>query len=221
MGSRQPSNALRLAVFRERGNSCVYCGGDADSLDHVTPYNADPVHLETNLVPACRLCNSIASDRVFQSLSHKRAYILRRRRERADTQIRRRHFRMEPASHVIETIDDDSPKNEPAPRIEIDPMSARANLRARALASSWARVADELGVSKAALWRFVNQGHEPKNADDRRRLGLLTMMGHFPPGTIFMGQAVLCRCGRAFIGVWGNRRRLCPVCRPPRKIRRG
>jgi len=62
-----------------------------EALDHIRPYDADPVHLASNLVPSCKLCNSIAGAKQFGSFNAKRRFILRRRQERMD-QVRRRSF---------------------------------------------------------------------------------------------------------------------------------
>jgi 5-methylcytosine-specific restriction endonuclease McrA len=44
---------------------CVYCGGWADTVDHVIPISVDPsLRLDlNNLVPACRSCNSARTRR--------------------------------------------------------------------------------------------------------------------------------------------------------------
>jgi 5-methylcytosine-specific restriction endonuclease McrA len=48
--------ALVLATSRE----CHWCGGHADTVDHLIPISIDPsLRLDlSNLVPACRSCNS-------------------------------------------------------------------------------------------------------------------------------------------------------------------
>lgn len=37
---------------------CVYCGSHADTVDHVRPLSRMGIEHESNLVPACRVCNS-------------------------------------------------------------------------------------------------------------------------------------------------------------------
>ena len=76
---------LRKRVLREKGNRCVYCGepGTRDNpiqVDHVVPYwylkaNGKREHEFSNLVPACRRCNYLASGKVFKDFKHKRAWI--------------------------------------------------------------------------------------------------------------------------------------------------
>ena len=90
----------------------------------------------------------------------------------------------------------------------------RAEIRGRLEGSSYGRVALELGIPKATLWRWLEDGYEPRKPSIRIALGL--PVTDIPPGTIVMGRPVTCRCGRVFVGKWGDRRRLCPVCRPPK-----
>lgn len=47
--------AARMAFY---GNRCVYCGEDANSIDHRIPLSRGGSHWPANLVPACRSCNS-------------------------------------------------------------------------------------------------------------------------------------------------------------------
>jgi hypothetical protein len=78
---------------------------------------------------------------------------------------------------------------------------------------SWKAVGDKLGVSGGMAYRVAMQGYEPRAPSIRKSLGF--PVTDLPQGTIVMGRAVTCRCGRVFVGKWGNRRKLCPVCRPP------
>jgi hypothetical protein len=59
---------------------CVYCFDRwADSWDHVIPYSYIGDRLgKTNLVPACRRCNGLASNKMFDSLQEKREYVQNR-----------------------------------------------------------------------------------------------------------------------------------------------
>lgn len=56
---------------------CVYCGGEADTIDHIEPIAAGGSGAWDNLAPACRGCNSSKND------SPLLMYLLRERR-RAD-----------------------------------------------------------------------------------------------------------------------------------------
>jgi 5-methylcytosine-specific restriction endonuclease McrA len=50
---------LRISVLESMGYTCVYCGQDADQVDHVVPITKDPsLGMEvSNLVACCRRCN--------------------------------------------------------------------------------------------------------------------------------------------------------------------
>jgi hypothetical protein len=65
------------------GFRCFYCRQEiASTIDHVVPYDWDGDNSIENLVPACLLCNCLASDKVFEDVEHKRQYILERRKSR-------------------------------------------------------------------------------------------------------------------------------------------
>lgn len=49
---------LRAAVLKESGWTCSYCGSAADTVDHVLPRSRGGTTERTNLVAACRKCNS-------------------------------------------------------------------------------------------------------------------------------------------------------------------
>jgi 5-methylcytosine-specific restriction endonuclease McrA len=49
---------LRTVVLEESGWLCSYCGSEADSVDHVLPRSRGGTSKRTNLVAACRKCNS-------------------------------------------------------------------------------------------------------------------------------------------------------------------
>src|SRR4051794_17452228 len=53
----------RRAVFTRDGQTCVYCGGSATSIDHVVPRSRGGTHTWDNVVAACRRCNHIKADR--------------------------------------------------------------------------------------------------------------------------------------------------------------
>jgi 5-methylcytosine-specific restriction endonuclease McrA len=48
----------RRAIFARDGGRCVYCGGPANSVDHVVPRSRGGRHVWENVVAACRRCNS-------------------------------------------------------------------------------------------------------------------------------------------------------------------
>jgi hypothetical protein len=65
------------------GSRCFYCRKEiATTIDHVVPYSYDMDNDINNLVPACALCNSLAGNKHFESVEHKRQYILKQRKTR-------------------------------------------------------------------------------------------------------------------------------------------
>lgn len=54
----------RTVVLRRDGWTCWYCGGYADTVDHVVPYTMSHDNTPANLVAACRSCNARKGDRV-------------------------------------------------------------------------------------------------------------------------------------------------------------
>ena len=53
----------RRAVFARDGHECQYCGGLADSIDHVMPRSRGGRHEWENVAAACRRCNLAKRDR--------------------------------------------------------------------------------------------------------------------------------------------------------------
>ena len=53
----------RRAVFTRDGQTCVYCGGSATSIDHVVPRSRGGTHTWDNVVAACRRCHHPKADR--------------------------------------------------------------------------------------------------------------------------------------------------------------
>jgi 5-methylcytosine-specific restriction endonuclease McrA len=56
--------AQRLIVLSRDGYTCVYCGQDATTVDHIVSLKAggDPISLE-NMVACCKRCNSSKGSR--------------------------------------------------------------------------------------------------------------------------------------------------------------
>lgn len=54
---RRAVPVTRRAVFGRDGHSCQYCGGPAESIDHVTPRSRGGDHTWDNVVACCRSCN--------------------------------------------------------------------------------------------------------------------------------------------------------------------
>lgn len=53
----------RRAVFVRDHHRCQYCGGQADSIDHVIPRSRGGLHVWDNVAAACRPCNLRKRDR--------------------------------------------------------------------------------------------------------------------------------------------------------------
>lgn len=53
----------RRAVFARDDERCQYCGGRADSIDHVVPRSKGGAHSWENVAAACRPCNLGKRDR--------------------------------------------------------------------------------------------------------------------------------------------------------------
>lgn len=53
----------RRAVFARDEHRCQYCGGAADSIDHVMPRSRGGLHIWENVAAACRRCNLDKRDR--------------------------------------------------------------------------------------------------------------------------------------------------------------
>lgn len=53
----------RKALFSRDGHKCAFCGGDANTIDHVTPRSKGGKNTWDNVVAACRPCNAEKADR--------------------------------------------------------------------------------------------------------------------------------------------------------------
>ena len=53
----------RRAVFVRDEHCCQYCGGFADSIDHIMPTSRGGLHAWDNVAAACRPCNLSKRDR--------------------------------------------------------------------------------------------------------------------------------------------------------------
>jgi 5-methylcytosine-specific restriction endonuclease McrA len=54
----------RRAVFIRDRHTCQYCGGRAESIDHVIPRSRGGKHVWENVVAACRQCNTRKMNRL-------------------------------------------------------------------------------------------------------------------------------------------------------------
>ncbi|MCJ7652335.1 MAG: HNH endonuclease [Actinobacteria bacterium] len=58
------ANLSRRAVFARDSWACQYCGGKAETMDHVVPRSRGGAHSWENVVAACRRCNSKKRDKL-------------------------------------------------------------------------------------------------------------------------------------------------------------
>lgn len=73
-GSKWITRERRLALYLRDGLACVYCGATIEdgatlSLDHITPHSHGGTNASTNLVTACRKCNSARNDRSVEAFA--------------------------------------------------------------------------------------------------------------------------------------------------------
>lgn len=61
--------------YRRYGRVCVYCADYADTIDHLIPHSFGGDNSRGNLVPACGMCNGIASDKIFSDFGEKWHFI--------------------------------------------------------------------------------------------------------------------------------------------------
>jgi 5-methylcytosine-specific restriction endonuclease McrA len=61
---RRTVPVTRRAVFGRDGHLCQYCGGPAESIDHVHPRSKGGLHSWENVVACCRSCNIRKGDRL-------------------------------------------------------------------------------------------------------------------------------------------------------------
>lgn len=52
-----------MLLLETYGDACVYCGGPAETWDHLIPVAAGGLTEQMNMAPACRSCNSSKKDR--------------------------------------------------------------------------------------------------------------------------------------------------------------
>lgn len=79
---RRSAPVSRRAVFGRDGHRCQYCGGPAESIDHVLPKSKGGDHTWENVVACCRACNVRKADHYLAETRMKLA---------AKPQVPRRH----------------------------------------------------------------------------------------------------------------------------------
>src|SRR4051812_44597251 len=73
----------RRAVFARDEHTCQYCGGYADSIDHIVPRSRGGEHVWDNVAAACRPCNLRKRDRTPDEAGMRLARVARPPREGA------------------------------------------------------------------------------------------------------------------------------------------
>lgn len=73
----------RRAVFARDDSRCQYCGGHADSIDHIMPRSRGGEHAWENVAAACRPCNLSKRDRTPEEAGMRLARPARVPREMA------------------------------------------------------------------------------------------------------------------------------------------
>lgn len=66
---RRRAGLNRKSIFARDGHRCQYCGGAAESIDHVVPRSKGGEHAWENVVAACRSCNVRKGDRLLAATS--------------------------------------------------------------------------------------------------------------------------------------------------------
>jgi hypothetical protein len=58
----------RAALMRRDNYKCAYCGGRAETIDHVIPRSRSGQHVWENCVASCTICNHRKADRLLSEL---------------------------------------------------------------------------------------------------------------------------------------------------------
>ncbi len=61
----------RAALMRRDNFLCAYCGGAADTIDHVVPRSRGGAHVWENCVASCTRCNHRKADHLIEELGWK------------------------------------------------------------------------------------------------------------------------------------------------------
>lgn len=59
----------RLKILKRDNYICAYCGGEANSVDHIHPVEHGGTDDENNLVAACTPCNSQKKDKINERVN--------------------------------------------------------------------------------------------------------------------------------------------------------
>lgn len=74
---RRPVPPTRRTVLQRDDHRCAYCGGGADTVDHVHPRSRGGRHEWSNVVAACVRCNHRKADRTLVELGWQLPFLPR------------------------------------------------------------------------------------------------------------------------------------------------
>ncbi|WP_448059175.1 HNH endonuclease [Cellulomonas hominis] len=74
---RRPVPPTRRTVLLRDDHRCAYCGGSADTVDHVRPRSRGGRHEWTNVVAACMRCNHRKADHLLQEIGWELPFVPR------------------------------------------------------------------------------------------------------------------------------------------------
>ena len=74
---RRPVPPTRRTVLQRDNHRCAYCGGGADTVDHVHPRSRGGRHEWTNVVAACVRCNHRKADRLLHEIGWELPFVPR------------------------------------------------------------------------------------------------------------------------------------------------
>lgn len=83
------NKVLRYEVFERDNYTCIYCGGQGETLDHFYPESLGGEWSYENLVTSCHPCNIIKSDIIFNTIEESRKYIKAMKKEIEEEKIRK------------------------------------------------------------------------------------------------------------------------------------
>lgn len=61
----------RRAILNRDNRECAYCGREADTIDHIHPRSKGGKHEWTNVIAACRKCNSKKGSKLLKDIGWK------------------------------------------------------------------------------------------------------------------------------------------------------